>query len=312
LIRLAEEHAGGDPMTPRRWVRRSLRTLSGDLKQRGHRACPNTVRRLLRGRGFSLRSNVKRLTGPPHPDREAQFQHIALQRQAFAKRGCPVLSVDAKKKELIGNFKNPGQAWRRQPESVNTYDFIHDALCRATPYGIYDTRANRGHVCVGSSADTAAFAVDALADWWRSSGRRIYPQTHDVLLLADGGGSNGYRVRLWKRSLQDLADRTNLSFTVCHYPTGASKWNPVEHRLFSHISHNWAGVPLRTVDTMLACLRGTRTETGLRVTAHHLDRTYEARIKVSEREMKGLSLERHDVCPKWNYTIHPRPSASGP
>lgn len=300
-------------MSGRRWVRRSLRKLSGDLKQRGHRACPNTVRRLLRQRGFSLRSNVKRLTGPSHPDRQTQFQYIARQREAFADQGLPVLSIDAKKKELIGNFKNPGRTWRRQgPESVNTYDFIHDAVCRATPYGIYDTRSNRGHVCVGTSADTAAFAADALADWWRRSGRRAYPQAGKVLLLADGGGSNGHRVRLWKRSLQRLADRTGVSFTVCHYPTGASKWNPVEHRLFSHISINWAGVPLRTIQTMLACLRGTRTETGLRVTAHRVDRKYPTHIKISDREVKQLNLQRHEVCPKWNYTIRPRPTASGP
>lgn len=309
---VVQEHAGGDPMTSRRWVRRSLRNLSADLKRRGHRACPNTVRRLLRQQDFGLRSNVKRLAGPPHAEREAQFQHIAAQRQAFAQRGLPVLSIDAKKKELIGNFKNPGRSWRREGESVNTYDFIHDAVCRATPYGIYDTRAHRGHVCVGTSADTAAFAVDALADWWRRHGKASYPQARDILLLSDGGGSNGCRPRLWKRSLQQWCDRSGLSVTVCHYPTGASKWNPVEHRLFSAISLNWAATPLRTLGTMLACLRGTKTEGGLRVTARLNDRTYPTKIKVTDQEMESLNLRRHETCPRWNYTIRPRPSACGP
>jgi hypothetical protein len=309
---VVQEYAGGDPMTSRRWVRRSLRNLSADLKSRGHRACPNTVRRLLGKQHISLRSNIKRLAGPPHPDREIQFQHIARQRRAFEKRDLPVLSIDAKKKELIGNFKNPGRAWRQEPESVNVYDFIHDAQCRATPYGIYDTRANRGHVCVGTSADTAAFAVDALADWWRQRGKARYPQAKKLLLLSDGGGSNGCRPRLWKRSLQQWCDRSGLSVTVCHYPTGASKWNPVEHRLFSPISLNWVATPLRTLGTMLACLRGTKTRSGLRVTAQLNDRTYPRKVKVTNQEMSSLNLQRHETCPQWNYTIRPRPCAPRP
>jgi hypothetical protein len=299
-------------MTSRRWVRRSLRNLSADLKKRKHHACPNTVRRLLRKQGISLRSNIKRLAGPPHPDRETQFQHIARRRQVFARRGLPVLSIDAKKKELIGNFKNPGRSWRQESESVNIYDFIHDAQCRATPYGIYDTLSNRGHVCVGTSADTAAFAVDALADWWRDHGKADYPQAKGLLLLSDGGGSNGCRPRLWKTSLQRWCDRSGLSVAVCHYPTGASKWNPVEHRLFSAISLNWAAVPLRTFDTMLACLRGTTTQGGLRVTAQLNDQTYATKIKVSDQEMKSLNLRREETCPQWNYTIRPRSLASRP
>jgi hypothetical protein len=308
---VVQEHAGGDPMTSRRWVRRSLRNLSADLKKRDHRASPNTVRRLLRKQHISLRGNIKRLAGPPHPDRETQFQQIARQRQAFARRGLPVLSIDAKKKELIGNFKNPGRSWRKEAESVNTYDFIHDAQCRATPYGIYDTLSNRGHVCVGVSADTAAFAVDALADWWRRHGRAGYPRAKRLLLLSDGGGSNGCRPRLWKASLQKWCDQSGLSVTVCHYPTGASKWNPVEHRLFSAISLNWAATPLRTLDTMLACLRGTTTQSGLRVTAQLNDRTYPTKVKITDREMKSLNLRRQETCPQWNYTIRPRSSASG-
>jgi hypothetical protein len=310
---LAEAHAGGDPMNPRRkWVRRSLRNLAADLLQQGHRACPHTVGRMLRPLGFGLRGNLKRLSGPPHPDREAPFQHIAGQRQVFTAAGQPILSIDAKKKELVGNFKNAGTAWCQRPESVNTYDFIADAQCRATPYGLYDPVTHHGHVCVGTSADTAVFATDALANWWQGPGKRAYPQARQVLLLADGGGSNGYRVRLWKCSLQRWADRTGLAVTVCHYPRGASKWNPIEHRLFSQISRNWAAVPLRTLDTMLACLRGTKTQTGLRVTASHLERTYPTRQKVSNQEMQQLNLQRHTICPKWNYTIRPHTSTLNP
>jgi hypothetical protein len=213
---------------------------------------------------------------------------------------------------IISDDPFSSSAWREEAESVNTYDFIHDAQCRATPYGIYDTRANRGHVCVGTSADTPAFAVDALADWWRNHGKRHYPQAKELLLLSDGGGSNGCRPRLWKRSLQQWCDRSGLSVTVCHYPTGASKWNPVEHRLFSAISRNWAATPLRTLGTMLACLRGTKTQSGLKVTAQMNERTYPTKIKVSNQEMKSLNLQRHSTCPLWNYTLSPRATASGP
>jgi hypothetical protein len=299
-------------MGGRTWVRRSLRNLSRDLRQRGHQAAPNTVRRILRRHGYSLRSNVKRLAGPPHPDRERQFQYLQQQRQAFQAAGLPVLSVDGKKKELVGNFKNAGRNWAQHPESVNTYDFIQDAQCRATPYGLYDVGRNRAAVGVGVSADTAEFAVDCLARWWEQDGRQAYPQADKLLLLADGGGSNGYRSRLFKRQLQRWADRTGVAVTLAHYPRGASKWNPVEHRLFSHVSMNWAAVPLRSVDTMLACLRGTRTATGLQVDAWLMDKTYPTRVKVSNAEIKDLNLQRHETCPNWNYTIRPRLTTSGP
>jgi hypothetical protein len=306
-----QDHTGGDPMGQGKWVRRSLRALSRELGQREHPACPNTVRRLLRDHDFGLRSNIKRLSGPPHPDREAQFQHIQQQRRAFAEKGLPVLSIDAKKKELIGNFKNAGHAWATQGQEVNTYDFIHQARCRATPFGIYDVNRNCGHVCVGTSADTGAFAVDAVQGWWEAQGRQVYPQADEILILADGGGSNGYRPRLFKRELQRLADTSGLSVTVCHYPTGASKWNPVEHRLFSAISINWAAQPLRSLDTMLNCIRGTHNDGGLTVTARLNDKTYQTQVKVTDREMQGLNLQRHEVCPAWNYTIRPH-HALGP
>jgi hypothetical protein len=309
---LVDGQTGGDPMGGRTWVRRSLRNLSSDLRQRGHLASPNTVRRMLRQRGYSLRSNVKRLAGPPHPDRERQFQYLQQQRQTFQAAGLPVLSVDGKKKEMVGNFKNAGQIWTQRPEPVNTYDFIQDAQCRATPYGLYDLRRNRGAVGVGISADTAEFAVDCLARWWDQDGRHAYPQADNLLLLADGGGSNSYRSRLFKRQLQRWADQNGVAVTVGHYPRGASKWNPVEHRLFSHVSMNWAGVPLRSLDTMLACLRGTRTASGLQVDAWLMDKTYHTQVKVSNTEMKALNLQRHETCPNWNYTVRPHPTTSGP
>jgi hypothetical protein len=311
-MELVEKQTGGDPMGGRKWVRRSLRNLSSDLRQRGHPACPNTVRRILRQQKYSLRSNVKRLAGPPHPDRERQFQYLQRQREAFLAAGLPVVSVDGKKKELVGNFKNAGQTWTKQSESVNAYDFIQEARCRATPYGLYDLGRNRGAVGVGISADTAEFAVDCLARWWERSGQLAYPQARSLLLLADGGGSNGYRSRLFKRQLQRWVDQSGVAVTVGHYPRGASKWNPVEHRLFSHVSQNWAGVPLRSVDTMLACLRGTRTATGLQVDAWLMDKVYPTQVKVSNAEMKALNLQRHETCPDWNYTLRPHATAASP
>ena len=306
LRSLVKDHTGGSPMGGHKYVRRSLRHLSGDLDKQGHQACPNTVGRLLRDQHFSPRANVKRLTGGPCPDRDRQFRYIQQLRKAFSQAGLPVLSIDAKKKELVGNFKNPGRAWREVPDLVNIYDFIHQAICRATPYGLFDPQRNRALVCVGISADTAEFAVDCLDQWWRRQGRRAYPQARKLLIMADGGGSNGHRPRLFKRALQQWADRHGVEVTVCHYPTGASKWNPVEHRLFGQISINWAAQPLRTLDTMLACIRGTTTTTGLRVEAVLVPKTYARKIKVTDAEMKALNIQRHRTCPDWNYTIHPR------
>ena len=287
-------------------VRRSLRHLSDDLRERGHAACPNTVRRLLGKQDFSMRANVKRLSGAPHPDREIQFPYIRQQRETFAKVGCPILSVDAKKKELIGNFKNPGRRWVRQPDEVNTHDFPQDALCKATPYGLYDVQRKEGLVCVGTSADTAEFAVDCLETWMHSDASAAYGAIRELLVLADGGGSNGYRTRLWKRQLQGLSDRAGVAITVCHYPRGTSKWNPVERRLFGPISINWAGVPLRTLDVMLGCIRDTSNRSGLRVEAKLIPKTYATQIKVSKAEFNTLCVRHHETCPKWNYTIHPR------
>jgi hypothetical protein len=287
-------------------VRRSLQTLSRELGEQGCPACPTTVARLLRAQDYSPRINVKRFTGPDHPDRDRQFQNIACWIEVFTALDLPIISVDGKKKELIGNFRNPGAAWRQRPEEVNVYDFIADAECRATPYGIYDVRRRRGHIHLGVSADTPAFAVEAIRSWWHGQGRNHYPEADEVLILADGGGSNGHRPRLWKAHLQRrLADRYGLHVTVCHYPTGASKWNPVEHRLFGPVSINWAGQPLRSLEALLGWVRGTRVG-GAHVTASLDRRSYRTAEKVSASVMRSLDIERHQLCPDWTYTISPR------
>ena len=254
------------------------------------------------------RQNAKKIEArASHPDRTAQFAHIAQQRQTFAAAGQPIISVDTKKKELIGNFKNNGRAWTKAAEAVNVHDFLSEGVGRAVPYGIYDPAHNRGTVYVGFSGDTAQFAVDAIARWWHTEGRTLFPGATDLLILADGGGSNDCRSRLWKQQLQEqVCDDLGLTVTVCHYPTGCSKWNPIEHRLFGPISLNWAGIPLRTVDTLLAYLRGTTTTAGLVVRAERLDGVYPTGQRIPNREMKTLRLRPHDVCPAWNYTISPR------
>lgn len=287
------------------FVRASLRSLSDALHRLGHPASPPTVARLLRAQKYNLRVNVKRLTGPPHPDRDRQFRHIREKIDEFRAEGWPVLSVDSKKKELIGDFRNAGAVWCRAGAAVNAHDFPSDALCKAVPYGLYDVLANRGHVVVGVSSDTPAFATDAIAAWWGRIGSRRYPLAGALLVLADAGGSNGCRPRLWKYRLQELADRYGLVVNVCHYPTGASKWNPVEHRLFGPISVNWAGIPLRTPEVMLSCLRGTSTQGGLRVSAQWQPRAYPRGVKVTRAEMDRVHLLRSDLCPRWNYSIVP-------
>lgn len=287
-------------------VRRSLPAIATDLRPLGYDLCPTTIGRLLRGQHYSLRVNRKRFTGPDHPERDRQFRNIEEWIAIFEELGQPIISVDSKKKELIGNFKNAGAVWCLEPEEVNVYDFLSDAECRATPYGIYDLRCGMGHICVGTSADTPAFAVEAIGSWWVRYGCKRYRGADELLILADGGGSNGHRPKLWKARLQErIADRYGLHVTVCHYPTGASKWNPVEHRLFGPVSINWAAQPLRSLETMLGWVRGTEVG-GVGVTAS-LDRTiYSTGVKVSKAEMRRLNLERHEVCPAWNYTLSPR------
>jgi hypothetical protein len=298
----------GDPMSAQRWIRSSLRSLSGRLGAAGHAVSPPTVGRLLRKLGYSLHVNAKKTEASSnHPDREQQFDYIAVQRATFTAAGLPIVSVDTKKKELVGDFKNAGQAWVREPTAVNVHDYPHDALGRAVPYGVYDVTTNRGFVGLGTSGDTPAFAVDTISGWWQGEGRAAYPTADHLLVLADAGGSNGFQIRTWKERLQvRVCDRFGLTVTVCHYPTGCSKWNPIEHRLFSQISRNWAGVPLRTWDTLLAFIRGTTTSSGLAVHAIFQPGDYPIGLKVTDAEMDALNLERHAMCPAWNYTIRPR------
>lgn len=306
LKRCVDPETAGNPCSDEKWVRSRLRGLSQAL---GRRACPTTIGRLLRDADYGLRSHRKVLhTGKHHAERDQQFQHIAEQRDDFRRTGDPHISVDTKKKELIGQFRNPGQTWRsaRQGEAVNDHDFATDAEGRAAPYGVYDQERNAGHVRVTLSSDTADLAVDTVAEWWNLN-RTNYPQARRLLIEADSGGSNGSRSRRYKKRLQDLADQTGLEITVCHYPPGTSKWNPIEHRLFSQISRTWAGHVLSTLLILLGWIRRTTTQTGLTVTATTTDQTYETGLKVSNAEFKTIQLTRNTVCPQWNYTIRPRP-----
>jgi hypothetical protein len=307
LKALLEETTAGDPMSERKWVRWSLGQLSRQLQAADQGASPPTIGRLLDDLGYALRANVKsKEPGSDHPDRDRQFRHIAEKKRHFLQAGWLVISVDTKKKELVGNFKNAGRLWCQQPEHVNGHDFLSQGLGRAVPYGINDLGHNRGYVYVGQSADTPEFAVDAIAQWWDTEGKVAYPEADRLLILADAGGSNGTRPRLWKQQLQvRLADRLGLTVTVCHYPTGCSKYNPIEHKLFSFISINWAGKPLRSFQTVLNFIRDTTT-TGLKVKAFLTDRTYAKGLRVTDAEMRALNLIRDATCPDWNYTLEPR------
>jgi hypothetical protein len=260
---MADEHRGGDPMGKRKYVRCSLRTIAKRVGKVSH----ETVRKILKHLGYALRVNVKRISGKYHPDRDAQFRYIKQKRKQFQNDGLPVISVDTKKTELIGNFKNDGALWCDHPDEVNMYDFPSDAECRAVPYGIYDIAKKQGHVCVGTSSDTPRFAVRSIRRWWKRSKSKHYTDADAIMIVADGGGSNGHRPRLWKYELQRFADEEIIAIHVCHYPPGASKWNPIEHRLFGPISNNWKGQPLRSLGLMLAAIRGTSNEGGLTVSA---------------------------------------------
>jgi hypothetical protein len=308
LLDMVEPETAGDPMSEQKWLRSSLRSLSERLKQAGHQASAPTVSRRLQKHDYALRVNAKQKeSGGQHPERDAQFRYIERQKQAFLAAGDPIISVDTKNKELIGNFKNAGQAWKQEAEAVNVHDFLSEALGRGVPYGIYDVRHNDGVVYVGHSADTAELAVGAINRWWHEHGQKAYSTSTKLLILADAGGSNGCRPRLWKAQLQSqLSDALGLTITVCHYPTGCSKWNPIEHRLFRFISINWAGQPLRTFETMLNLIRGTSTRKGLKVSAHLLEGVFETGKKVTDAVMKTLNITRHTPCPRWNYTIRPR------
>ena len=302
-----EPDTAGDPVTGVKWTRRTTEKIALELQELGIDVCPNTVARLLKELGFRLRVNHKKLTRRNDPARDAQFAYIESQRRTFADKGLPIVSVDAKHRELVGNFKNAGRTWSTEAVAVNTYDFPSDATGVAIPYGVYDVAANRGSVFVGTSHNTPTFAVDSIARWWVYDGRRRYPGTTEMLVLADGGSSNGAKVRGWKHALQHrLCDRHGLTVTVCHYPTGASKYNPVEHRLFSEISKNWAGRPLDSYETILNYIATTTTTTGLSVKAYLVPTDYPTGVKISDEEMAELQLRLHDTQPARNYTISPR------
>ena len=294
-------------MSETKWQRSSLRKLSQELTKAEHRVSHTTVGRLLHEQHYSLKANEKRLSGKAHPERDAQFQYLESLKTAYLAAGHPVISVDSKKKELIGDFKNNGREWCLRATAVNEHDFDQDALGKAAPYGVYDLAQNLGYVYVGQSADTPQFAVVMIARWWQSVGSQLYPGQSQLLILADAGGSNGCRPHVWKQHIQEeLADRLGLEVTVCHYPTGASKWNPIEHRLFGPISINWAGKPLRTFETMLAYIRGTVNATGLQVKAFLVEQIYEKGLKVSKEIFQSINIQPHAVCPRWNYTIRPQ------
>jgi hypothetical protein len=296
----------GDPITGVKWSRRTTRKIAAELTALGIAVSKNTVGRLLKEMDFKLRVNRKQIASTKNPVRNQQFLHIGEQRERFVNRGLPIISVDTKKKELIGNFKNAGTKWDRAPILVKDHDFRSEAEGMAIPYGIYDTQANRGTVFVGTSHDTPAFAVDAIAQWWLKEGCQRYPTARELFILADGGGSNGARCRAWRKALQDtICTPLGLTVTVSHYPPGASKWNPIEHRLFSQISKNWAGEPLTDIDKILKFIATTKTGSGLTVSAYLIPENYATGIKISDAEMRQLNLVSHDKLGRWNYTIRP-------
>jgi len=308
LRALIEPMTLGCPERPLLWVSKSAEKLASALREMGHRISANSVRRLLLRLGFSRQGNYKANEGSSHPDRDAQFEHI--NRQALgAQAAClPVISVDAKKKELVGNYKNGGTDWRPKgrPRRVNTHDFVDKVLGKVTPYGIYDIADNSGWVSVGITHDTAQFAVNAIRLWWNKRGCKRYDGAKELMITADGGGSNGSRVRLWKIELQTLADETGLTIQVCHYPPGTSKWNKIEHRLFCHISQNWRERPLTSRLAVVELIAATTTKTGLTVECELDTADYPKGIKITDEEMAALAIIGNDFHPEWNYTISPR------
>jgi len=311
LLALVEPTRRGDPCSPLCWTTLSTRKLAAELTGAGHPVGADTVARLLREQGFSLQANAKTVEGAQHPDRDAQFCYLNDQADAHLSAGDPVISVDTKKKELVGPYRNGGTEWRPAgaPEQVKVHDFIDPALGKANPYGVYDLAADTGWVSVGTDHDTAAFAVETIRRWWRFTGVTCYPHASRLLITADGGGSNGYRTRLWKTELAALAADTGLRITVCHLPPGTSKWNKIEHRLFSHISMNWRGRPLTSHDVIVQSIAATTTRTGLSVHAELDTDTYPTGVKIPDAQMKALhdtgALYRHDWHPEWNYTLNP-------
>ncbi len=308
LKELVEPATRGDPMAPLLWTAKSLRNLAAGLDALGHRVCHNVVGDLLRGMGYSLQGNRKTREGTSHPDRDAQFGYINDQVKQALAAGEPAISVDTKKKELVGDFKNGGREYRPkgQPEPVRVHDFVIPELGRAAPYGVYDIASNAGWVSVGIDHDTASFAVNSIRRWWQTMGQARYPQATRLLITADCGGSNGARVRLWKRELQALANELGIAITVCHLPPGTSKWNKIEHRLFSFITQNWRARPLVSYQTIVQLIAATTTDTGLKVQCEIDTNTYPAGVKVTDAEMDSINIQRHRFHGDWNYTINPK------
>jgi transposase len=298
----------GDPESPLRWTAKSTRTLAGELAARGHRISHVVVGELLRGLGYSLQSTAKTKEGSHHPDRDAQFRYLGDQAAAHLGQGQPVISVDTKKKELVGAYANKGREWQPKgiPEKVKVHDFIDPSLGKAIPYGVYDVGLNEGWVSVGVDHDTSAFAVATIRRWWEMVGSTTYPNATRLLISADGGGSNGYRSRLWKLELGRLAEEKGLEITVCHLPPGTSKWNRIEHRLFSHISMNWRGRPLVTHEVIVSLIASTTTRKGLKVRAELDTATYETGVKVTDADLAAFPIEQHAFHGEWNYTVRPK------
>jgi hypothetical protein len=308
LEALVNPSTRGDPQSPLLWTCKSTRNLAEGLIGQGHRVSHQTVARLLQAMGYNLQVNRKTREGASHPDRDAQFEYIAKQVRSFQRRGQPVVSVDTKKKELVGDFKNAGREWQPEgsPEEVRCKDFIDKALGKVAPYGVYDQTVNEGWVSVGIDHDTARFAAETLRRWWSRMGRAVYPRATDLLVTADGGGSNGSRSRLWKLALQGVADEIGLRIAVCHFPPGTSKWNKIEHRMFCHITENWRGRPLVSRSVVVNLIGNTRTRAGLRINAELDTNTYPTGLKVTKEEFATIRIKKAKFHGEWNYTISPR------
>jgi hypothetical protein len=310
LEKLVDPLTRGDPTSPLRWTCKSKAKLAAAMAKNGWKVSATMVGRLLNDLGYSLKSLRKSTEGAAHPDRNAQFEHINATAAAFLARGSPVISVDTKKKELVGDFKNGGKEWQPagMPEKVLVHDFLTQGIGKAIPYGVYDMARNEAYVSVGRDHDTPAFAVASIRRWWMTMGRRAYPEAEELFITADGGGSNGYRARAWKTQLQGLADELGMRVSVSHFPPGTSKWNKIEHRLFCHITQNWRGRPLRTFETVVELIGNTRTSTGLRVKAKLDTASYPTGVTVTDGQMKTLALHKHSFHGEWNYEVHPRGS----
>jgi hypothetical protein len=307
ILNIVEAHTVGDPMRVIIWTSKSVRHIQKELQKQGFKVSHELIRQILQNNRYSLQANRRTQEGGNHPDRNAQFEFINEKSKKFISANQPVISVDCKKKELIGNYKNNGKEWVKvkNPTEVNVYDFIDKTNGKASPYGVYDVNNNRGWVSVGTSSDTASFSVSTIRSWWENDGKILYPKATKLYINADGGGSNGLKNRLWKCELQQLANDTGLKIHVSHLPAGTSKWNKIEHRLFSYISINWSGKPLTSLAVIIGLLNGTATETGLKVTAKLDEREYKTGIKISDKEFEKINLKRYKFHGEWNYIIRP-------